>query len=156
MICTLRSGTWAWRHPKVPVGWNLPGQAWRIRLTRSLGVWLAQLEMTVPSWQVEGWLAMPAVCPLKTQISPPTAVAPGIGPALQSRRDPEVVAVGGREHHGIQGGSGVAPDYVAGTSRRYAVRIRTGLCHGTAADQKSLNGEWLNPAQSAFSPYELL
>ena len=51
-----------------------------------------------------------------------------------------MVAVGGREHYGIQGGSAVAPDYVAGISRRYAVRIRTGLCNGTAADQKSLNG----------------
>ena len=79
--------------------------------------------------------------PAKTQISPPTAVALVSGRHLQSRRHPEVVAVGGREHHGIQGGSGVAPDYVAGTSRRYAIRIRTGLCHGTAADQKSLNGE---------------
>lgn len=156
MICTLRSGTWAWRHPKVPVGWNLPGQAWRIRLARSLGVWLAQLEMTVPSWQVEGWLAMPAVCPLKPRSARPPRWPLVSGRHLQSRRDPEVVAVGGREHHGIQGGSGVAPDYVAGTSRRYAVRIRTGLCNGTAADQKSLNGERLNPAQSAFSRYELL
>jgi len=42
VICTLRSGTWAWRHPKVPVRWNLPGQAWLIRLARSLGVWFAQ------------------------------------------------------------------------------------------------------------------
>jgi hypothetical protein len=24
VICTLRSGTRAWRHPKVPIGWNLP------------------------------------------------------------------------------------------------------------------------------------
>jgi hypothetical protein len=32
-----------------------------------------------------------------------------------------VVAVGGREHLGIQDGSAVAPDCVAGTSRRYAV-----------------------------------
>jgi hypothetical protein len=58
VICTLRSGTRAWRHPKVPVGWNLPGQAWRIRLVRSLGVWLAQLETTVLSWHAELWLAM--------------------------------------------------------------------------------------------------
>jgi hypothetical protein len=23
VICTLRSGAGAWRHPKVPIGWNL-------------------------------------------------------------------------------------------------------------------------------------
>jgi len=61
VICTLRSGTWAWRHPKVPVRWNLPGRAWLIRLARSLGVWFAQREMTVLSRHVEWWLAMPAL-----------------------------------------------------------------------------------------------
>ena len=44
-----------------------------------------------------------------------------VSAADHARRHPEVVNVGGREHLGIQGGSAVAPDYVVGTSRRYAV-----------------------------------